>query len=238
MAGWLLTPGEWSAVRLSLLVALTATAASLPLGIALGHLLARRQFPGKALVETAVHLPLVLPPVVTGYLLLVTFGRRGWIGRFLEEWFGVSVVFTWKGAALASAVMAFPLMVRATRLAFAEVDVRLEQAARTLGAGRLDTFVTVTLPLARRGIIAGAVLGFARSLGEFGATIMIAGNIPGETRTIPVYIYNLVNTPGGAEQSGRLVVGCVVIAALALGVAEFLERRGKARRPAESGGGA
>ena len=238
MAGWLLTPGEWSAVRLSLLVALTATAASLPLGIALGHLLARRQFPGKALVETAVHLPLVLPPVVTGYLLLVTFGRRGWIGRFLEEWFGVSVVFTWKGAALASAVMAFPLMVRATRLAFAEVDVRLEQAARTLGAGRLDTFVTVTLPLARRGIIAGAVLGFARSLGEFGATVMIAGNIPGQTQTIPLYVYSQVNAPGGIEESARLVVVSILIAAAALAVAEFLERRGKARRPAESGGGA
>src|SRR5262249_19138448 len=151
--------------------------------------------------------------VVTGYLLLVAFGSKGWVGQFLDGWLGIRLVFTWKGAALGSAVMAFPLMVRATRLAFAEVDVRLGQAARTLGAGRLDTSRTFSLPLARRGIIVGAVLAFARSLGEFGATIMIAGNIEGETQTIPLYLYRLLNAPGGAAQSGRLVVGCVVIAA-------------------------
>lgn len=229
MDDWRLTPEEWSAVRLSLLVALAATLASLPFGVAIGYLLARRQFPGKGAVETVLSLPLVLPPVVTGYALLVLFGRKGWIGQYLDEWFGVHVVFTWKGAALASAVMAFPLMVRAIRLAFAEVDVRLEQVARTLGAGRFDAFVTVSLPLARRGIIAGAVLAFARSIGEFGATIMIAGNIPGETRTIPLAIYNLINSPGGAEQSGRLVLVSIAIAAAALVLAEVLDRRGVGR---------
>jgi molybdate transport system permease protein len=225
-----LTRDEWSAVQLSLLVALTATAVSLPFGIGLGYLLARRQFLGKSLVETAIHLPLVLPPVVTGYLLLVAFGREGWVGRYLDEWFGVSLLFTWEGASLASAVMAFPLMVRAIRLAFSDMDVRLEQAARTLGAGRLDTFLTVSLPLARRGILIGGVLAFARSLGEFGATIMIAGNIPGETQTMPLYIYSMVNAPGGAEQCFRLVVVCILIAAAALGAAEWLDRRGRGPR--------
>jgi molybdate transport system permease protein len=224
-----LTPGEWTAVRLSIQVALTATLASLPFGILLGYVLARRQFRGKSLVETALSLPLVLPPVVTGYLLLVAFGRRGPIGQYLEQWFGVSVVFTWKGAALASAVMAFPLMVRAIRLAFTDVDQRLEQVARTLGAGRVETFLRISLPLARRGVIAGGVLAFARSIGEFGATIMIAGNIPDETQTIPVYIYTLINSPGGMEQSWRLVVVSIIIAAAALVVAEFLDRRGGAR---------
>ncbi|OAI44929.1 molybdate ABC transporter permease [Planctomycetaceae bacterium SCGC AG-212-F19] len=225
----MLTTGEWTAVRLSVQVALTATLLSLPFGILLGYLLARRQFRGKSVVETALSLPLVLPPVVTGYLLLVVFGRRGPIGQYLEQWFGVSVVFTWKGAALASAVMAFPLMVRAIRLAFADVDLRLEQAARTLGAGWVETFLRISLPLARRGVIAGGVLAFARSIGEFGATIMIAGNIPDETQTIPVYIYTLINAPGGMEQSWRLVVVSIVIAAAALVVAEFLDRRGAAR---------
>jgi molybdate transport system permease protein len=232
MNDWWLTPAEWSAVRLSLIVALTATLASLPLGVGLGYLLARRSFPGKAVVETALSLPLVLPPVVTGYLLLVLLGRRGPLGRYLEEWFGVSVVFTWQGAAIASAVMAFPLMVRAIRVAFAEVDVRLEQAARTLGAGRQETFWRVSLPLARRGVIAGAVLAFARSLGEFGATVMIAGNIPGQTQTIPLYVYSQVNSPGGVEESARLVVVSVLIAAAALIVAEWLERRKGRPRPA------
>jgi molybdate transport system permease protein len=232
MSDGMLTPEEWSAVRLSLLVALAATLASLPLGIALGRVLARRQFFGKSAVETALSLPLVLPPVVTGYLLLVLLGRRGWVGYWLDQWLGVSVVFTWKAAAVASAVMAFPLMVRAIRVAFAAVDVRLEQAARTLGAGRAETFFRVSLPLARRGIIAGAVLAFARSLGEFGATVMIAGNIPDETQTIPLYVYSQVNSPGGMEQSARLVVVSVVIAAAALVVAEWLERGRTGQRPA------
>ena len=225
----LLTPAEWSAFRLSLLVAAAATLASLPFGVALGYLLARRAFPGKAAVETAVNLPLVLPPVVTGYLLLVLLGRRGPLGALLHDWFGVSVVFTWQGAAAASAVMAFPLLVRAVRLAFAGADPRLEQAARTLGAGRLRTFFRVSLPLARRGVIAGAVLAFARSLGEFGATVMIAGNIPGETQTIPLYIYSQLNAPGGLERSGRLVVASVVIAAAALIASEVLESRAARR---------
>lgn len=224
----LLSPEEWSAVHLSLLVAVTATVASLPFGTALGYLLARRQFLGKGLVETALSLPLVLPPVVTGYLLLVLLGRRGWIGRYLDEWFGFTVVFNWKGAAVASAVMAFPLMVRAIRLAFAEVDVRLEHAARTLGAGRLETFFRISLPLARRGLIAGAVLAFARSIGEFGATILLAGNIEGN-QTIPLYIYTLINTPDGMERSTRLVIVSILIAATALLTAEYLERRGAHR---------
>lgn len=221
-----LTPDEFSAVRLSVQVALTAVVASLPFGVALGWLLARRDFTGKAVVETVLNLPLVLPPVVTGYLLLVTFGTRGTLGRFFQKYFDVTFVFSWKGAALASAVMAFPLMVRAMRVAFAGVDARLEEAARTLGAGPLDAFFTITLPLARHGVIAGAVLAFARSMGEFGATIMIAGNIPDETRTVPVYIYNLLNEPGGAASSTRLIMVSVAIASLALVFGELLERRG------------
>jgi molybdate transport system permease protein len=225
MHDWLITSGEWSAVSLSIRVALTATVVSLPLGIGAGYVLARRKFPGKSLVETALNLPLVLPPVVTGYLLLVLLGRRGLVGRHLEDWFGLHLVFTWKGAAVASAVMAFPLMVRTIRLAFAQIDTRLEQAARTLGAGPVETFRRVSLPLARRGIIAGSVLAFARSLGEFGATVMIAGNIPGETQTIPLLIYTQSNSPGGIEQSARLVGVCILIAVAALGAAEYLERK-------------
>ena len=205
----------------------SATLGSLPLGILCGHVLARRSFPGRSLVETVLNLPLVVPPVVTGYLLLVLFGRKGWIGSYLDTWFGFSLAFTWKGAALASAVMAFPLMVRAIHLSVAEVDSRLEQAARTLGAGPVDVFLTVTLPLARRGIIAGAVLAFARSIGEFGATIMFAGNIPGETRTIPLEIYSDLSTPGGVQQGGRLVVASLLIAATALVGANYLERRAR-----------
>jgi molybdate transport system permease protein len=233
MSGWLLSPDETSAVLLSLLVAVTATLASLPIGIGLGYILARKQFPGKSVVETAVFLPLVLPPVVTGYLLLVTFGRKGWIGRYLDQWFGLSIVFTWRGAALASAVMAFPLMIRASRLAFTSVDSRLEHVARTLGAGKCETFLRVSMPLARRGIIAGAVLAFARSIGEFGATIMIAGNIPGEGQTIPVYIYTLINSPGGMEASWRLVVVAILIAGAALVLSELLDRRGNRIRVSE-----
>jgi molybdate transport system permease protein len=225
MGDWRLTPDEWSAIRLSLQVALTATILTLPFGIGLGYLLARRQFWAKVLVETFLNLPLVLPPVVTGYLLLILFGRRGWIGSLLSNWFDIQLAFTWKAAALASAVMSFPLMVRSIRAAFAEVDRRLEMAARTLGAGRLEAFSRVSIPLARRGILAGSVLAFARSMGEFGATVMIAGNLPGETQTIPLYIYTEANTPGGIDRSFRLVVACVVIAVLALGVSEYLDRK-------------
>jgi molybdate transport system permease protein len=229
MGDWLLTSGEWSAVSLSVRVAVVATAVSLPAGVAMGYLLARGRFWGKSLLETALNLPLVLPPVVTGYLLLVLLGRRGWIGRYLDAWFGIHLVFTWQGAALASAVMAFPLMIRAIRVAFSEVDNRLEQAARTLGAGPLETFFRVSLPLARRGVIAGAILAFARSFGEFGATVMIAGNLPGETQTIPLYIYSQANSPGGIDDSARLVIVSVGIAAAAVGISEYLDRKRSAK---------
>jgi molybdate transport system permease protein len=225
MDGWQLTSAEWTAVRLSLQVALVATLVSLPAGIWMGHVLARKQFWGKSLVETAISLPLVLPPVVTGYLLLVLLGRRGWMGSPLYQWFGIEVAFTWKAAAVASGVMAFPLMVRAIRVAFGGVDRRLEMAARTLGAGRAETFFRISMPLARRGIVAGAILAFARSMGEFGATVMVAANIPGETQTIPLLIFSQTNSPGGMEESGRLVVVAVVIAAAVLFIAEWLERR-------------
>ncbi|MDX1945895.1 MAG: molybdate ABC transporter permease subunit [Pirellulaceae bacterium] len=225
----MLSADEWQAVRLTLLVALAAVAASLPAAIALGWLLAKREFPGKFLVETAVHLPLVLPPVVTGYLLLVVFGRQGPIGAWLESWFGLRFVFDWKGAALASAVVGFPLLVRPIRQAFAAVDDRLVQAARTLGAGPLDAFGTILLPLARPGIVSGCVLAFARSMGEFGATIMIAGNIPGFTRTIPLMIYTLLDSPAGTARAQGLVIISVVIAALALLAGELLERYGRAK---------
>lgn len=225
----MLSPSEWDALRVSLLVSLTAVVVSLPFGVALGWALARRQFLGKAAVETLVNLPLVLPPVVTGYLLLVAFGRNGWLGGTLERRLGIRFVFDWKGAALAAAVVSFPLMVRSIRLAFAAVDVRLEQAARTLGAGRTDAFFSVSLPLARNGVIAGCVLAFARSLGEFGATVMIAGNIAGRTRTMPLYIYNEIETPGGMDRSIGLVVVSILVAAAALVVGEFLERRGRRR---------
>jgi molybdate transport system permease protein len=226
---WILTPEEAQAAWLSVLVSLVAVVVSLPFGIALGWVLARKQFHGKSLVETLVNLPLVLPPVVTGYLLLLALGRRGWIGRYLDRWFDLQFVFSWKGAAVASAVMAFPLMVRAIRLAFTTVDWRLEQAARTLGASRLDAFFTISLPLARHGIVAGCILAFARSMGEFGATIMIAGNIPGQTRTIPLYIYSQLESPGGLEQSWRLVIVSILLSAAALMIGEFLERRGRVR---------
>ncbi|MBW3597455.1 MAG: molybdate ABC transporter permease subunit [Planctomycetes bacterium] len=226
MTTWLLTEAEWRAIGLSVQAALIAVALSLPLGVAMGRLLARRRFPGKTLVETAVNLPLVLPPVVTGLLLLAVFGRNGWIGRWLDAWLGVRFVFDFNGVVLAAAVAAFPLMVRAIRLAFSGIDQRLEQAARTLGAGPIDAFFTVSLPLAWRGVVAGCVLAFARSLGEFGATIMIAGNIPGETQTIPLYIYGLFESPGGLQAAWRIVTVSIVVAAAALAVSEYLERRG------------
>jgi molybdate transport system permease protein len=230
METWWLSAAEWQAVRLSIVVSLVAVVASLPLGIALGWLLARRDFYGKAIVETTINLPLVLPPVVTGYLLLVALGSKGWIGGWLDRWFDVQFVFDWKGAAVASAVVAFPLVVRAMRISFAAVDPRLEQAARTLGAGPFDTFRNVTLPLARHGIVAGVILAFARSMGEFGATIMLAGNIPGETRTIPLFVYNALESPGGMNEASRVVIFSILIAAAALIGGEILERRGRMRR--------
>ena len=220
-----MSPDEWNAIRLSLQVASVSVLGSLPFGIGLGWLLARKRFWGKSLLETVVNLPLVLPPVVTGYLLLVALGRRGIIGQHLEAWFGWRFLFDWKGAAVAAAVVSFPLMVRAIRVAFTSVDHRLEQAARTLGAGPLDAFATVSLPLARHGVIAGCVLAFARSLGEFGATIMIAGSIPGETQTIPLYIFDQLQVPGGIEMSYPIVLVSIMIATAALFVSEWLDRR-------------
>jgi molybdate transport system permease protein len=222
----LLTSEEWSALRLSFQVGMCAALAGLPPAIAAGYLLARGKFMGKWFVEVIVNLPLVLPPVVTGYLLLICFAPHGLLGSMLRDWLGVKIVFNWTGAALASTIMAFPLMVRAIRLAFQAVDPRLEMASRTLGAGRMATFFSISLPLARRGVVAAWVLGFARSLGEFGATIMVAGNIEGKTRTIPLAIYTLSNQPGGMEQGWRLVVLSILLACGALVVSELLERRG------------
>jgi len=225
----LLSPLEIEALLLSLRVAAVATVASLPLGLAAAWLLARTHFPGKAIVDAAIHLPLVLPPVVVGYLLLVVMGRRGVVGGWLYDTFGVSVAFTWKGAALAAAVMAFPLMVRAMRLSLEAVDRGLESAARTLGAGRSRVFLTVTLPLMAPGILAGMVLAFARALGEFGATITFVSNIPGETRTLPLALYTLTQTPDGEAAAARLAILTIAIAVAALIASEWTARRLKAR---------
>jgi molybdate transport system permease protein len=220
-----LTPDEMAALTLSLKVALTATLCSLPLGIAVAHLLARRRFWGHALLNGLVHLPLVLPPVVTGYLLLLGFGRRGPFGQALEACCGIVLSFRWTGAALAAAVMAFPLMVRAIRLSIEAVDRKLEQAAATLGAGSARIFATVTLPLALPGILAGAILGFAKALGEFGATITFVSNIPGETRTLPAAIYTFTQVPGGDGPAMRLVLIAIAVSMLALLASEVLARR-------------
>ena len=222
---WSLTPLENEAVILSLRVAFWAVLWSLPLGIFTAWLLARRDFYGKTLVNGLIHLPLIVPPVVVGYLLLIMLGRRGVLGGWLHDWFGITIAFTWKGAAVAAAVMAFPLMVRAIRLSMDEVDRRLEQAARTLGAGPFRVFFTVTLPLTLPGILTGTILAFARSLGEFGATITFVSNIPGETRTLPLALYTLTQSPGGEVGALRLVVVAVVLALAALMVSEVLARR-------------
>lgn len=220
---------EAEALVLSLKVSLWAVGLGLPAALATAWLLARREFAGKTLVNGVVHLPLVLPPVVVGYALLLLFGRNGPLGAWIHDLFGLTVAFTWQGAALAAAVMAFPLMVRAVRLSLEAVDARLESAARTLGAGRLEVFVTITLPLTAPGILAGAILGFARSLGEFGATITFVSNIPGETRTLPLALYSLVQTPGGEAGALRLAAMSVVLALLALAGSELLARRLKAQ---------
>ena len=224
-----LTPDEWTAVELSLRIAVVATVVSLPFGIAIAWLLARKDFWGKALLDGVVHLPLVLPPVVTGYLLLISFGRRGPIGAFLADNFGIVFSFRWTGAALACGVMAFPLLVRAIRLSFEAIDRRLEDAATTLGASPFRVFFTVTLPLALPGVIAGMVLCFAKALGEFGATITFVSNIPGETQTISAAIYSLTQVPGGDAAALRLVVIAVVISLGALIVSEWFGRRAGAR---------
>ena len=220
-----MTEEEWTAVKLSLLVATTATAASLPLGIAVAWLLARGRFWGKSLVDTLVHLPLIMPPVVTGYLLLLTFGRRTPIGAFLADELGIVFSFRWTGAALACAVMGFPLLVRAVRLSIEAVDARLESAAGTLGANPLWVFATVTLPLSLPGVIAGAILCFAKAMGEFGATITFVSNIPGETQTLPTAIYTLTQVPGGEAGALRLTAISIAISLAALMVSEFLARR-------------
>ena len=220
-----LSPDEWTAVRLSLRVATVAMLASLPVGIAVAYVLARAQFPGKSIVNGIVLLPLILPPVVTGYLLLLSFGRRGPIGAFLDEHFGIVFSFRWTGAALACAVMAFPLLVRAIRLSIESVDRRLEDAAGTLGANPLWVFVFVTLPLILPGIIAGMILCFAKAMGEFGATITFVSNIPGETQTLPSAIYTLTQIPGGETGALRLTLVSIVISMGALVISELMARR-------------
>ncbi|HEX7752925.1 MAG TPA: molybdate ABC transporter permease subunit [Novosphingobium sp.] len=220
-----MTPDEWEVVLLSLKVGVVAVLATLPFAFALAWLLARGRFPGKVLLDALVHLPLVIPPVVTGWLLLLAFGANGPAGRWFEQWLGVSFMFRWTGAALAAAVMALPLMVRAMRLSIEAVDRRLEDAARTLGASRWHCFRTITLPLAVPGLLAGAVLGFARSIGEFGATITFVSNIPGETRTIPIAIYGALQVPGGEAAVARLSLLAVVLSLAALVVSEMLARR-------------
>ena len=219
-----LSPEEWQALALSVKVSLWATVVSLPVGIWAAYALARWRFPGHGLLNGLVHLPLILPPVVTGYLLLLTFGRQGWIGAALWDWFGFTFAFRWTGAALAAAVMAFPLMVRAIRLAIESVDPKLEQAAATLGAPRLWVFATVTLPLILPGIIAGAILAFAKAMGEFGATITFVSNIPGQTQTLPSAIYAFLQVPGGDAQAFRLVLVAIAVAMTALLLSEWVSR--------------
>ncbi|MDQ2878634.1 MAG: molybdate ABC transporter permease subunit [Pseudomonadota bacterium] len=221
----MLSADEWGIVALSLKVGVAATLVTLPLAFAVAYLLARGRFPGRIVLDAAIHLPLVVPPVVTGWVLLLAFAPTGPIGGPLERWFGVTVLFRWTGAAIAAGIMALPLMVRAIRLSIEGVDRRLEGAARTLGAGRWRTFVSITLPLSLPGVIAGAVLGFARGLGEFGATITFVSNVPGETRTLPLAIYGALQTPGGDAAVWRLSAISVAISFVALVVSELLARR-------------
>ena len=219
-----LSPDEWIAIRLSLRIALVATAVALPFGLAIAWLLARKDFWGKALLDGIVHLPLVLPPVVTGYMLLITVGRKGAVGGLLAD-IGIVFSFRWTGAALACGVMGFPLLVRAIRLSFEVIDRRLEDAAATLGASRFWVFLTVTLPLALPGVIAGMVLCFAKALGEFGATITFVSNIPGETQTLSAAIYTYTQIPNADAAALRLVIVAIVISLAALVVSEWFARR-------------
>ena len=221
----LLAPDDLGILALSLRVAFVSVVASLPIAIGVAYVLARYDFPGRTIVDAIVHLPLVLPPVVVGYALLLLLGKRGPIGAALYEWFGIVFAFRWTGAALASAIMGFPLMVRAIRLSIAGIDRRLEVAGRTLGASRLRVFATVTLPLALPGIITGALLSFARGLGEFGATITFVSNIPGETQTLPLAIYTFTQVPGGEASALRLSIVAVLLSIVALVVSEWLTRR-------------
>jgi len=221
----MLSPAEWQIVALSLRVSFLAILCTLPVAFALAWVLARKRFAGKVLLDAVVHLPLVLPPVVTGWMMLILFGNNGPIGRFLADVFGVTLMFRWTGAALAAAVMALPLMVRAMRLSIEAVDTRLEGAARTLGAGPWRTFFEVTLPLASPGIVAGMVLGFARSIGEFGATITFVSNIPGQTQTLPLAIYTALQMPGSEAAVTRLALISVALSLGALLLSEWLARR-------------
>jgi molybdate transport system permease protein len=223
-----LSPEEWTAVHLSLRIALTATVASLPFGVLTAYALARWRFPGKVVLDGFVHLPLVLPPVVTGYILLILFGRRGPLGAFLAD-YGIVLSFRWTGAALACAVMGFPLMVRAIRLSIESIDRRLEDAAGTLGANRPWTFALVTLPLAVPGVVVGSILCFAKALGEFGATITFVSNIPGQTQTISAAIYTYTQVPGGDANAWRLTAVAIVIALGALIVSEVVQRSASKR---------
>lgn len=220
-----LTAEEWEVIQLSLKVAFWSVLWSLPLALAIAMLLARCKFPGKSLIDAVVHLPLVLPPVVVGYFLLLALGRRGPLGAILEEYLGVVVAFRWTGAAIAAALMGFPLMVRAMRLSIEAIDSGLEAAARTLGAARWRVFMTITLPLALPGVATGALLSFARGLGEFGATITFVSNIPGETRTLPLAIYAQTQVPGGDAAALRLSVIAIVLSLLALLFSEWLVQR-------------
>jgi len=220
----MLSAEEWQAVRLTLVVAAVALMSSLPLALAIAWLMAKWKFPGKPILEVLVNLPLVLPPVVTGYLLMVLLGRKGPIGGFIESSLGIRFIFDWKGAVVASAIVSFPLLVRPIRQAFEQVDDRLLHAARTLGAGHLDTFFSIALPLAFPGICSGCILAFARSIGEFGATLMIAGSIPGETQTISLMVYSLLDSPGGIRVSLPLVSASIVLAASALFIGEKMDR--------------
>ena len=227
-----LSPEEWTAVELSLRIAVVATMVSLPFGLAIAWLLARKEFWGKALLDGVVHLPLVLPPVVTGYMLLISFGRKAPVGAFLEQ-FGIVFSFRWTGAALACGVMGFPLLVRAIRLSIEAVDPRLEEAAGTLGANRAWVFLTVTLPLMLPGIIAGMILCFAKAMGEFGATITFVSNIPGETQTLPSAIYTFTQVPGGDAGALRLTLVSVAISMLALLASELMARAANRRLDVE-----
>ena len=218
---------EIEALKLSLRVSLWAVCLSLPLGILVAWVLSRKSFPGRVLIDGIVHLPLIVPPVVVGYILLLGFGRRGFIGSWLWETFEISISFSWKGAALAAGIMAFPLMVRSIRLGLDAVDPKLEQAAKTLGASSFGVFFSVTMPLILPSILTGAILAFARCLGEFGATITFVSNIPGETRTLPLALYTAVQSPGGEVAALRLVVISVVIALVALLISEFLSRKAR-----------
>lgn len=224
-----LSAEEIAIVQLSAKVALASVIISVPFGLAAALLLTRHDFPGKSLFDAMVHLPLVLPPVVVGYALLMLFGKQGPLGQWLQDWFGVSVAFRWTGAAIACALMSFPLMVRAMRLSMEAIDPKLDDAAQTLGAGRLGVLLTVTLPLALPGILTGMLLAFARSLGEFGATITFVSNIPGETQTLPLAIYALWQVPGGEAAAQRLCVLSVILSLAALMISEALVRRARAR---------